>query len=654
MGFLIKKKETGIQKRQGNTISVLPGFVIGILIAGLFSILSGCNGTHRFSSELIKLSSPNNKYRFEIHLNKSQIYYQTFFNNIEIVEKSSLGFELKEYGLIPKKFFVQSVEKSNVDTTWEPVYGERNKYPEQFEQVLIKLGSGKKELPELQIEIRAYNEGVAFRYRIVSQGKVSIESELTEFALPIESEFWVSEFAQAHIEKRTFAELKRNVAYERPLLAQVNDSLFVALGEAGLVDFSRMKLVKHKLKKGVLVAELSGNVEFNEIIESPWRTIVAGNTVGELLEKNYLVLNLNKPCKIEHTDWIKPGKVIREGTLTTQGGIKCIDFAVKHNLQYIEFDAGWYGDEYDSTSDATIVNPVKRSLDLPQVVKYADSKGIGVILYVNRIALRKQLDEVLPLVSSWGVKGLKFGFVEVDSQEAMVWLHEAVRKAAEYELMVDIHDEYRPTGYSRTFPNLMTQEGVRGDEASSDNTLVLKTLFVRMLAGAADHTNCYFSTRVDETMGSHASQLAKAVCIYSPWQFLYWYDRPIGSLKVKEGAINYIFEVPELSFFDQLPVVWDDTKVIDGYPGEYAVVARKSGTTWFVGGLNGNQEREFTIPVDFLDSNTQYEATIYTDNEEVQTLTRVAIEKRTVTSIDTIESSLGKNEGMAIIIKQVL
>lgn len=636
-----------------NRTSVLSGLVI-ILLAVIVTKLYSPDRAHRLSSEHIKVSSPNSKYRFELHVTKSQIYYHAFFNNTEIIEKSSLGFKLSEIGLIPKKIVVQSVEKSSVDTIWKPLYGERNQYPEQYQQALIKLGPNKQALPELHVEVRAYNEGVAFRYRVINQGKITIESELTEFALPKESELWVSEFAQAEIDTKRTAQLKRNVAYERPLLAELNDTLFVAIGEAGLVDFARMKLAKHKKKGGALIAELSGEVEFSGSIVSPWRTIMAGNTVGEILENNYLFLNLNEPSKIENSDWIKPGKVIREGTLTTQGGIKCIDFAVKHNLQYIEFDAGWYGNEYDSASDATIVNPDRnRSLDLPKVIKYGDSKGIGVILYVNSIALSKQLNEILPLVSSWGVKGLKFGFVSVDTQESLTWLHHAVRKAAEYELMVDIHDEYRPTGYSRTYPNLMTQEGVRGDEASSDNTLVLKTTFVRMLAGAADHTNCYFSTRVDETMGSHASQLAKTICIYSPWQFLYWYDRPIGSLKVKEGAINYIFEVPELSFFDQLPVVWDDTKVIDGYPGEFAVIARKSGTTWFVGGLNGDQEREFIIPVDFLESNTQYEATIYTDNEEVQTLTRVAIEKRIVTSKDVIKSNLGKNKGMAIIIKKV-
>lgn len=189
-------------------------------------------------------------------------------------------------------------------------------------------------------------------------------------------------------------------------MAELNDSLFVALGEAALVDFARMKFELSKDKPTALVASLEGQVQFDGSFTSPWRTIMAGNSPGEILENNYLLLNLNAPNAIKNSDWIKPGKVIREVTLTTDGGMACVDFAVKHNLQYIEFDAGWYGNEYDDASDATTItvdpNRSKGPLDLKRVIKYAESKGIGVILYVNRRALEKQLDEVLPLLKSWG------------------------------------------------------------------------------------------------------------------------------------------------------------------------------------------------------------------------------------------------------------
>ena len=178
-----------------------------------------------------------------------------------------------------------------------------------------------------------------------------------------------------------------------------------------------------------------------------------------------------------------------------------------------------------------------------------------------------------------------------------------------------------------------------------------------MLAGAGDHTFCYFSNRVDDKLGSHASQLAKSVCLYSPWQFIYWYDRPANSVAKAVGAggnDKFITEVPELTFFDQLPTVWDDTKVIEGYPGKYAVVARKSETTWFVGLLNGDQERDYNISFDFLDPNSKYEATIFIDNDEVKTITRVAIETLTITSEYVLKKRLKKNQGIALIVKKLI
>lgn len=600
------------------------------------------------------VESPNGRYRFELKIEDGNPYYTASLDDRMIIGQSELGFLLKDATLAFKDLAIRSVEITDVNTSWQPVYGEKAEYPEHYQEAVVHLITAGIKQGELRLRIRAYNEGLAFRYE--SDQVMHIEKELTEFALPEGAKLWVSERAQSAIYETDFAALQDTV--DRPLLAQPSDSLFVALGEAALVDFARMKLAKHPEKANTLTTILSSEVKYDAPFNSPWRTIMAGHTAGEILENNYLVLNLNEPNQIKNTDWIKPGKVIREVTLTTQGGMACVDFAKAHNLQYIEFDAGWYGNEYDDASDATTVTvDPKRSkgpLDLQGVIDYANSKDIGVLLYVNRRALEKQLDEVLPLLSSWGVKGVKYGFVQVGSQKWTDWLHEAVRKAAEHELMIDIHDEYRPTGYSRTYPNLMTQEGIRGDEESPKNSMVLNTLFTRMLAGAGDHTNCYFASRVDETMGSHASQLAKAVCIYSPWQFLYWYDRPAGSPTKAGGAGNterHIQEVPELAFFDELPTVWDDTRVVDGYPGSHAVVARRSGDTWYVGALNGETEREFDIPLDFLDAQKNYQATIFQDDETINTRTRVKVETVAVNARDVMRKTVGAQQGLAMIIR---
>ena len=218
--------------------------------------------------------------------------------------------------------------------------------------------------------------------------------------------------------------------------------------------------------------------------------------------------------------------------------------------------------------------------------------------------------------------------------------------------MIDIHDEYRPTGYSRTYPNLLTQEGIRGDEESPDNHMVLITMFTRMIAGAGDQTNCYFAPRVDK-MGSHASQMAKAICIYSPWQFLYWYDRPENSTREKGGAgstASVIKEIPDLSFYDALPTVWDDTKVLEGKIGEYGTIARRHGDKWYVGSLT-SEERNLTIPLNFLNKTRQYEATIYADDASFSTPTKVAIKNMRVNFSSVLKIQLMKMNGVAIIIR---
>ncbi|OWW24576.1 alpha-glucosidase [Zobellia sp. OII3] len=617
-----------------------------------FVLLFSCSGDKNMES--VNLTSPDAKYSFTFDTgNGTSPSYHISYDGQEVIASSGLGFQMENGTQAVSSIEIESVETDEVNSSWKPVYGEKNSYPENYKESLIKL---KGEGALYNLRVRAYNEGVAFRYEF-KEAKGTIDKELTEFSVSPSATAWSSVRAQSEISKRKVTEL--DTVVERPLLVQLKDSLFTAIGEAALVDYARMKLRRDLDKSGTLVSELSSKVVLgNTVDKTPWRFVMAAKKPAQLLENNYLLLNLNEPNKISDTSYIRPGKIIRESTLTTQGGMACVDFAVKHNLQYIEFDAGWYGNEYDDASDATTITiDPKRSkgpLDLLNIIKYAKSKNVGVVLYVNRRALEKQLDEVLPLLKSWGVSGIKYGFVNVGPQEWTVWLHDAVRKAAEHKLMIDIHDEYRPTGYSRTYPNLMTQEGIRGDEESPENGEVISTIFTRMIAGAGDQTNCYFAPRVEEKMGSHASQLAKAVCIYSPWQFLYWYDRPEGSKPGEEGAggtKEFIQEVPELAWYDALPTTWDDTRVLDGYPGEYAIIARKSNNDWFVGALSGSAGKDISFTLDFLDAGKEYEATLYSDDANSDARTKVAIETRKVSSKDSIDHTLLAKNGLAVHIR---
>lgn len=621
-------------------------FVLFSLIVVLFFSCSG---------KEIVVKSPDDKIEVIVAINdSSKICYKVNFEGKPIVLPSAQGFEISEQIDLGKYVEIISVEEKEVNQSWKPVYGERDEIADNYREARILLRDKNNPGFESVFTVRVYNEGVAFNRTFLSTPEFStynIQKENTEFCFPGNLTCWASERAQSEIQKKLISEIKNPV--ERPLVLESGEN-FLALGEAALTDFSRMKFIKGDAENSLL-SELSGEATVELPYTTPWRTILIGKSAGELLASNFLYENLNEPCAIEDVSWIKPGKVIREVTLTTQGGLACVDFAAGNGLQYVEFDAGWYGPENDDSSDATTVTvDPKRSpgpLDLQKVIDYAETKGIGIILYVNRRALEKQADVLLPLFQQWGVKGLKFGFVQVGPQEWTSWLHETVKLAAKYKLMVDIHDEYRPTGFSRTYPNLLTQEGIRGDEESPTNEHTLKTLFTRMLAGAADNTNCYYAPRVNEKMGGHVSQLAKAVMIYSPWQFLYWYDRPQGSPGKTGGAGSsdgFIQNHPELDFYKNLPTVWDDTQILEGKIGEFATLARKSGNDWFLGSLTANQPETVEIKTYFLNPEASYQAVIYSNDPESESSTKVKIETREVTSESVLNFEIGSNSGLAI------
>ena len=605
-------------------------------------------------SQDISVQSPDGKIKVTISKGDSSwLFYAVESEDNSLIQPSRLGFQLKDEPDFGKNIEIVSSEEMTVHQSWKPVYAARNEILDIYNQVLIRLEETVNLGRKLEIAFRAYNEGIAFQYTFLQQEnkmQQMIEKELTEFSFGQNYLCWVADRAQLEYRKEPINSVTKPT--ERPLVIET-DSLFLAIGEAGLIDFSRMNLIKGK--ENTLIACLYDSPKVDLPYTTPWRTIMIGNSPGELLENNYFLLNLNAPCAIEDGSWIKPGKVIREVTLTTKGGMACVDFAVANGLQYIEYDAGWYGNEFDDNSDATTINvDPKRSpgpLDLHKVIEYADSKGIGVILYINRRALERQIDDVLPLYRSWGIKGVKYGFVRVGSQKWTSWMHDAVKKAADNKLMVDIHDEYRPTGFSRTYPNLMTQEGIRGDEESPTNQQTLITLFTRMLAGAGDNTICYYAPRVTNKMGGHVSQLAKAVMLYSPWQFLYWYDRPPESTDVTggvPGAEGFIVVMPELDFFKQMPTVWDDSKVLEGEIGKFATIARKTGVDWFVGSLTGERPRLLNLELSFLDKGADYNAIVYTHDDDSESLTNVKIEKLQVKNNTILRYQIKENSGLAI------
>lgn len=566
--------------------------------------------------------------------------YSVNFRGTPVIVPSRLGLELKD-GALLAGFRIAETKTSASDETWSPVCGPSASVRDQHHQLDVTLVQTNPPGRRLVLTFRVSNEGVAFNYTLPAQdGRKAIEitKERSEFRFAADHEAWPTYAAQGAYAATPLSKIKPDC--ERPLVVKAGQDVYVALAEAKLVEHARMKFDPIAGAFGV-VSRLAGPCTYENTMTTPWRVVMLADRPGALVENNFLLLNLNDPCALADTSWIKPGKAIRETTLTTVGGKACVDFAVKRGLQYIEFDAGWYGYEYDAKSGASAVNlDPKRSkgpLDLQEVVRYAASKDIGVILYVNHLAAEKQLDQILPLYRSWGIKGVKYGFVNVGAQKWTSWLHEAIRKASLCKLMVDVHDEYRPTGYSRTYPNLMTTEGVRGDEETPPAEQTLAGAFIRTIAGPADHTVCYFDGRVVRAW-THAYQLAKPVCIFSGWQFLFWYDRPD---KISQDE-------PELAFWNHMPATWDETHVLEGEIGRDIVVARRKGAEWFVGGMNAGDPRTFETSLAFLPRGKKFVAEIYRHDPTLSSATKVRADRFGVDSTSVLKTSVFKADGFAV------
>ena len=543
---------------------------------------------------------------------------------------------------------VTSVEHRSEDNTWKTVYGEYSQIRDHYNEMTLHLMKGgkhdnsgngydKRQQYLFDIIVRAYDEGVAIRYHFPEATNglfMHITDDLTSFRFAPGAEAYHYAWAQSHANKVKL--LKSEAAWkeeaERPLTLHLANGLYAAIGEATLTDFVRGKL---KLKAdNELKMAMFDSADIITAYDMPWRFIMVGEKAIDLINNKQLVLNLNAPCQIADTSWIKPGKAFRVCRLDMKTCLAGVDFCVDRGLQYIELDAGWYGPEMKMSSSALKVLE-SRDIDMPKLCAYAKSKGVGVWVYVNQRALYQELDQILPLYEKWGISGIKFGFVQIGSQEWTTWLHQAVRKCADHHIMVDIHDEYRPTGWSRTYPNLMTQEGIGGNEEMPDaehNTILP---FTRFLCGPADYTPCYFNGRVKNTK---AHQLAMPVVYYSPVTFLYWYDLP-----------NAYKGEQELDFWKYCPTVWDESKALQGEIGEFVVQARRSGDDWFVGAMTGLQARDITInTADFLQKGKKYRVEMYNDDPMLNTRTKVASTVQTLKAGKVLKLHLQPSGGAAL------
>ncbi len=562
---------------------------------------------------------------------KGDLTYSLNDQRKKVIDWSELGLTLNNVSLGKNTSIKSTTRKTHAEKFKWPL-GENEFVENNYNEINMACSSGS---INFNLVARVFNGSLAFKYEVPQQTgikDVTITAESTSFNFNQAYQIY-----QYHHES-VFTPVDLNALITTCDLPATlsNGHFYLSIGEANNTSYTKAELGKGQRDNSLnLVFERDKDIRFDTAFESPWRTISMSTTAIGLHQYSDLFLKLSPAPTTMPSESIKPGKVIRS-ELNTQAGLDCIDLASKLNFSHILLDAGWYGPERALSSDPAIPIP---QIDLPKVIQYGKQKGIGVILYVNYIGLQNHIDRILPLYKQWGISGLKFGFIDGFSQKGLTWLSGAIKKVNDQGLLLNIHDNYKPTGLSRTYPYLLTQEGIRGDENSPDafHTTVLP--FTRFLAGAADFTFCFPNPKNNfgkNLKVSKAQQLALTVVYFSPLQAIFWYGKP-----------NDYTNEEEIEFFKYVPTVWDQSLYLDGEIGKNISVARRKGKTWYVGNAAGLKDWKGQINLDFLNKNQKYQATIYEDDE------KGSIRKRMVTvkKGDQLPFEIKVKAGLAMIIE---
>lgn len=606
------------------------------VVSLLFIMLVSCGK----SKEPVTVSSPDGRIKAIVNPRGGQdgktLTYDITFNGTPVVSNSPLGVLLRDGMTFSEGMNIVGIHEISFDETYSMPYGKTSEIRNKFNEVRINLTSP--DGNRMDVIFRVYDDGAAFRYLFPKQETVSsfeITGELTAFNFIGDHPYWglhlesYTTSYETDYTNSTLSNITPNELVGLPLLMKVNDKTWVAVTEANLTDYAGMYLRGDSASNTRLKADLSPLPDSSGVcvravapFSTPWRVIMIGEKPGVLVESN-IVLNLNDPSAIDES-WIRPGRVAWDwwsGQVVKGMGFKgamdnrtmkyYIDFAGDYGIEYMLVDAGWYGDHTDGNADITTCIP---EIDITELVKYAENRGVGIIIWLNWKCVDRQMDEAFPLYRKWGVKGVKVDYMNRDDQEMVNYYHRVVKKAAQHKLLVDFHGAYKPTGIRRTYPNLITREGLMGleyckwsDRITPDYDCIIP--FTRMLAGPMDYTpggfsnatRAQFKDRFMEpmTQGTRCHQLALFVVFESPLQMLA--DHPA----------NYRNR-PGMDFIESVPVTWDDTKVILAQVGDYVSIARRIDDEWYLGSITDWTAREFDVPLTFLGEG-DFVAEIYAD-----------------------------------------
>jgi alpha-glucosidase len=643
------------------------------------------------SAKDVLVSSPDGAVTVTVGVKNNQPYYTMNYHSKIIVLPSHLGFQV-DNGNIGSHVKMTGKQYASKDETWSQVWGEdelvRNHYNELTVSFQEQTGAKKK----MDVQFRVFNDGIGFRYILpekIKGEKYCVQEELTEIALAHDAKAW--SIPSNHTEYfegiYTCDLLSKKDTVCTPLTIAYEDSLFLAIHEAALKDYASVNLTPRPAEKGVMLLTAltpwqSGvKVYVEGELKTPWRTITIGKTAGDLMTSR-LMLNLNEPTQIKDTSWIEPGRYIgiwwsihkKQNTwemgpqhgATTENVKRYMDFAARHGFSGVLAE-GW-NPGWGQGEQVTYLKSYP-DFDIDEVCRYAQQKDVRFIGHMEswgRASLIEQeMDEAFAWYQKLGIRVVKTGYVGhlmdgkelAKSQYGIRHYRKVIETAAKYQIMIDNHEPAMPTGIQRTWPNLMTQEGVRGQEYNAwdrrggnppSHTVTLP--FTRGLAGPTDFTPAIFNFS-EIVPGTHphstlAKQLGEFVVIYSP-------------LQMAADAIENYEGQPALTFIESCPTTWSKTLVPSGEIGQYITVARRErgdGGRWFIGSITNETARQIELPLSFLDADTTYRAIIYEDAADADYETNpyaMTIRQTEVTRESILHLNLARSGGAAIRIEKV-
>jgi hypothetical protein len=696
------------------------------VIAVLFSI---------FGMNAQDLQSPNGNFKMIFALeNDGTPTYQLFMNNKEIIKKCKLGLELqKDKKSLLNDFKLVNEVRNTFDETWKTVWGEETAIKNHYNELALTLKQNETDR-NIIIRFRLFNDGLGFRYEFPEQKNLTyfvLKEERTEFAMTGDhTAFWIpgdydtqeydfTESKLSEIRKLFSSAVTGNASQKQfsdtgvqtSLMMKSADGIYINIHEAALINYSCMHLNlddKNFIFQSHLTPDAKGNKgHLQAPCVSPWRTIIASSDARDILASR-ITLNLNEPCKIEDTSWIKPVKYIgvwwemitgksswayTDEVPSVQLGItdftkvkpnkthaantkhvkEYIDFAAKHGFDGVLVEGwnegweDWFGKEKDYVFDFVTPYP---DFDVKGIHDYAKSKGIKMIMHHETSGAtrnyERHLDKAYQFMKDNGYDAVKSGYVgnilplgEYHySQSILNHYQYCIEKAVDYKIMVNAHEAVRPTGICRTYPNLIGNESARGTEfqafggSKANHTTLLP--FTRLMGGPMDYTPGIFEmdiAKLNPNNNSHvnttlANQLGLYVVMYSPLQM------------AADLPEHYNRFLDAFQFIKDVPVEWATSKYLEAEPGYYITIARKdkNSNNWFVGNSNGYKARTSTINFNFLEKGKKYEATIYADAENADYKTNpqaYKISKQKVTNNTKLQLKTAAGGGFAISIVEI-